>query len=226
MQHPKIKHTVLMLAFAVAAFADGAVGSNGRRIKNREFGFSFVLPEGFRELRDEEMPAIGRGSEALHTFILDDPIPGKAPLLLRIETMGGMIGRERINPEQVPEDMLPPGAKVHRETRKWKEFEVDAFCTRIPLKDTAMLSIAIQVPLKPCAIQVIGCAEDGRSQEANDHLASVLGSLEGPTNWLTQRQRVKSILTGIAKLVGGALVLLFVFGGALSRIRKSKQWHL
>lgn len=81
-------------------------------------GFTLTLPEGFVA----NPGLVGATPDIVHAFVLGGPTDEDPGIFLFIEKMRGIIGRELLNPDDVP-----PGYQARMFTTRWQDFEVDAF---------------------------------------------------------------------------------------------------
>jgi hypothetical protein len=184
----------------------------GETVSHPQLGFRLSVPDGFvqnaKRVQGDVVYAFERApadGEKVGTFIV-------------VRRLGGVLGREKLDPKS----LAAQNPQVTLEAEKWKEFDIEV--VRVPEQagDLKMLTFNAQVPLKPAAIQVAVIGEAAREQELRSVLRSVLGRLEGSTNWLSGRERVTSVLLGVIQLVVTVGVLVAVAFIALRAVRKRK----
>jgi hypothetical protein len=201
----------LCLVAAVVAVNLGAV--QAETFRSLDPAFSFSLPNGFQDFPQ------GHGPKVLYSFARGTP--GDASFaVLRIEGLGGTIGREELNLASVEKSarcsVAGTGVQVnglqYRKTR-WKTFELDLIVTRLVGAEQELLTLGTQVPLVKEAVEIsiLGPAKD--EQRLVAELQSILGSLDGRTNWLTDAERSESLgrLAGMAVGIVGAGVALLLW---------------
>jgi hypothetical protein len=106
----------------------------------------------------------------------------------------------------------------YRQTR-WQGLELDLLVTQAKREGRGILTLSTQVPLAKEAVQInmAGSAEDGTRLLAD--LQTVLGSLQGKSNWLTDEQRSEQLgrmIGTIASALGGAILILVL----MRRVRR------
>lgn len=121
---------------------------------------------GFRRIPSAAQPPAASGSE------------GDFPAFLFIEKLRGMIGRERLNPAD-----LPKGSAARVFTTRWKDFEIDAMEIPETLEGASVITFNAQVPLKPFAVQVKVIGPAAHKAELLKLLNAALAGLDGNTNW-------------------------------------------
>ena len=144
---------------------------------NADLGYRFTLPDGFigfpegRSQRD----VVDCWSELM-------PYSQNGALVLCVQRMRGTLARGRMKTADVP-----PSAQL--KTYKWKGFEIDGFRADTAQGGTAVVILAVQVPLRGEAIQLILAGPADQGQRAEAIMTSTIASLEGETNWLTSTER-------------------------------------
>ena len=183
----------------------------GETIVDDQRGFTLTLPDGFVSYPD----LLGAKPEIVHCFILGDLNDDEADVVLIIELMGGLIGRERLS-----QGDLPPGFQGRLFTTRWNAFEVDALEIPEQLGELQLITYNVQIPLKPSAIQVKLMGPADREAELKALLAEVLAGLKGESNWsdpaeptsgLSSSPNYRFVLLGFAIVfIVGGLVALWV----------------
>ncbi len=193
----------VMLSLAGAARAD--------TVSSADPAFSFTLPNEFKDFPQ------GHGQKVLYSFARGNP--GDASYaVLRIEGLGGTIGREPLHRAIVEKaarsSTASTGVEVkgfdYRKTR-WKTFELDLIATRLTGGQQELLTLSTQVPLAKEAVQIamLGPAKD--EPRLVSELQSILVSLQGETNWLTDDERSERL----GQLVGMGVGLIAACVGLL-----------
>ncbi len=172
----------------------------GEMVAHSQLGFRFTVPDGFvkdqTQVRGEVIYAFQRppiGERKIGTFIL-------------VSQLKGVLGREKLDIRDLP----PNQSQVKILTENWKEFDIDVIRLPEEAKTMSLLTLNAQVPLKPLAIQISVFGEAVQEDELKSILQSVLRSLDGQTNWLTEEQRASKLGTGITKLAITAGVILLI----------------
>lgn len=180
----------------------------GETVSNQQLGFRLTVPDGFVQdpgrvkgnvvCAFQRQPAAG---QKMSTFIL-------------VTRLGGVLGRKKIDSKEV----ATRKPQITITTEKWKEFEIEVFRVLERAGDLQLITFNAQVPLKPEAVQIAVIGEAAREIELQSTLRSVLGSLEGSTNWLNTDQRVSKFTEGITRLAITVGVLVILAVGVLAVI--------
>jgi hypothetical protein len=177
-------------------------------IRDEALGFTLTVPEGFVDYPP------GREQQGTpYAFVKGEP--GRTDsTIIGIKPMGGTIGREPL-----PASELPQGDGINFDVRreKWKSFDIEVL-VGVAQQEPGIAVVVAQVPLKPQAIQVAVTAPLARQAELLPLLRSLLASLDGPSNWLTDKERS----LGAGKAIGGLAVMLGLAGWAIARWRKRR----
>ena len=159
---------------------------------NAQLGYRFPVPQGFEPF------AAGRSQPD----VLDcwtDP----AGLVLCVQRMHGALGQEHLRASD-----LPRGTRLS--TMQWKGFDIDVIRTDTVESGSPVVIYAVQVPLRPEAIQLVLAGPSAQTGGADGILTAILGGLEGQTNWLTSSDRARRIGTIVGWIVGIAIGVLIV----------------
>ncbi len=175
---------------AAVAFFGGCVHAS-TPIMDAHFKITFSVPDGFRESTETRQRA-----KASYAYSRLPDSPGHLPTLIILKGMGGIIGREALN-----DFTAPNGALAKVSTLKWKS--LDIFVARVPENANGQkaLNLVAQVPLKAEAMTVTVFGNADNEAELQTLLASVLATIDGPSNWLTNDQRIDKL----AGLAGGGI---------------------
>lgn len=175
---------------------------------NQELGFKATLPDGLQNLskvmRVPSLVSIGK---------LNKSKTG-VDKLISIQDLGGSIGRDDLS------HITGKPANTTFEKATWKTFQVDVFKIIERTGTGAQVTFNAQVPLKPHAIQLSVCGSASDEIELRKEMQTILGSIEGPSNWLTSQERISRGASGFGMLIawGCVLVIAVAFG-----IRKLKR---
>lgn len=159
--------------------------------------FHMRVPEGFRPFAEGK-----DRKEILCAYIRGTPGTDGTEMI-RVEALGGTIGREPLTLEG-GRQYVPPGTALSLETYEWQGFEVQGIRARLKVNGHDATSVTVQVPLRKEAIQVeVGDIGKGDPRET---VQSVLRGLQGESNWLTDQERGYKLGSGIGRLVGFGLM--------------------
>ena len=132
------------------------------------------IPKGFREYPDgKNVPTVE------HAYVKGVTGIGKAVTVIKVERLGGFLPRN----EPLRKEQMPPNFTGELTTRNWRGVTVDGFVTSAEQDGLRMIVYAIQVPLKPEAIQLIVAGAELEREEISRLADTLLSSLEGETNW-------------------------------------------
>ena len=139
---------------------------------------------------------------------------------LKIQQMHGTFGREALDRDKAErawrDGLRASGIELTDfDLRKltWKSFDIDVVVSHIAGTDKKLILVA-QVPLKPEAIQIALAGPSSDEARLTAELQAVLASLDGPTNWKTDEERIKA-LAEVIGLVAGVFIGVWWF-----RLRK------
>ena len=159
---------------------------------NAKLGYRFPLPQGF------EVFAAGRSQPDVVDCWADT-----SGLVLCVQRMHGVLGQQHLKSAD-----LPRGTRLS--TLKWKGFDVDVIRTDTAESGSPVVVYAVQVPLRPEAIQLVLAGPSAQANGAEAILASALAGLEGQTNWLSSTERASRFGTIVGWVVGIVVGLLIV----------------
>lgn len=179
--------------------------------QDSDLGFSVPIPAGC--MRNAE---IERSSpKIICAFVEPNPDGGIFRRLFAIERMNGTIGREKLDPRD-----LPKGSETSIFTEKWRSYEVEAFRIVETAGETQLLTFNAQIPLKRRAIQLKLAGSLSDESELRSQLRTILGGLKGESNWGATSSPGSSrgidqlgyvlLVSGIAFVVVGLIVLWVV----------------
>ena len=168
---------------------------------NAQLGYRFTLPDGFVAFPDGRVQrdVVDCWSELM-------PYSQNGALVLCVQRMRGTLARGRMRREDVP-------ASAQLKTYKWKGFDIDGFRTDTAQGGTPVVILAVQVPLRGEAIQVILAGPLDQGQRAEAIMSSTIASLEGETNWLTSTERAGRLgnIVGWALGIGVGVILVRIW---------------
>lgn len=164
--------TVLACAAIIALSSSHGVA--GETIVDNTLGFTLTLPDDFEP--NDDLAAVA--PNAIHAFVLGDPSDDQVDVMLFIENLRGVIGRERLA------EKLPPGFQGRLFVTHWRGFEVEAFEIPEQVDGVEFVTYNVQIPLKRSAIQVRLFGPTARQPELRRLLSETLTGLEGESNWL------------------------------------------
>jgi hypothetical protein len=189
-----------MLPHLLLAFLLQTQASNGT------LGYQFTVPEGFVEFPE------GRASnpDLVDCWTEEEGVSTHGALVLCVQRLHGVIGREAIKPDE-----LPVGAQLT--TMKWHEFELQGMRAQMEADEGPAFTLAAQVPLKPEAVQLILAGPADQLERGDTLLGATLASLQGKSNWLTKAERSERI----GKSIGAWIAIAFAVG-AVFYLRKRR----
>lgn len=178
-------------------------------IVDNERGFTLRLPDGFQPYPD----LVGATPNIIHAFVSGDPSDSELDIILFVEKMAGVIGRERLKPGD-----LPPGFHGRLFTAVWQGFEVDGFEVPEQLGEISTITYNVQIPLQRAAIQVKLFGPTARESELKPLLSQILGGLTGESNWnssavsdtASDNRRFVLMAMAVAIIVGGLVALFLI----------------
>ncbi len=159
---------------------------------NAQLGYRFPLPPGF------EAFAAGRAQPDVVDCWTDT-----TGLVLCVQRMRGTLGQEHLRASD-----LPHGIRLS--TLKWKGFDIDVIRTDTVESGSPVVIYAVQVPLRPEAIQLVLAGPSAQTRGAEAILTAILAGLEGQTNWLSSSERAGRLGTIVGWVVGIAIGVLVV----------------
>lgn len=186
------------LAFLSVFAGLGATTARAEIIRDEKLNFTLALPDGFADF-----PA-GKEPGTVYSYLKGTPGTDDFAILT-IKPMGGTIGREALQQKDLPKI---EGIKFDLRREKWKTFDVDVMVGTARQDGIAVYVAVAQVPLKKEAIQVVVAGPEARRADVLATLRTLLASLDGPSNWLTDAER--SLRLG--KLAGGIAAALAFAG--------------
>ncbi len=150
-----------------------AVAARGDQIKDPSLRFSMTIPDGFE--RTQVLPP--NKPNWMYGFVREEPSGDRVAIV--VERMRGTLGRERLEPGD-----LPAGSKARLHTVRWHGFDIDAIESPEEAGGVELATFKAQVPLKPEAIQISVVGPRARRDESLALVNRLLGGLRGESNWL------------------------------------------
>ena len=171
-------------------------------VSHPQTGLRLLVPEGFEQdperIKGEVIFAFQRPAAGDHRVVT----------LILIRRLEGVISREKIGKKLAERYPI-----ADTTTEQWKGLDLEVFRVYEREGEIRVLAYMTQVPLKPNAVQVEVFGEADREEELKNLLRSILGSMDGKSNWLTPEQRVNQLIVSgmqFALLVG--VIVLVVVG--------------
>ena len=170
----------LAAAAIVAASALPAQPARAEEIRDANFGFTLTLPDGFGDY-----PPGRAQPKTIYSYV--NGLPGSDNFaIVSIQPLGGTIGREPLDPLGLPH---VDGVQFSVRPEKWKSFDIDVMVGVARQQDASILVQIAQVPLKREAIQLAVSGPEAHQAELTALLRTLLGSLDGESNWLSNSER-------------------------------------
>jgi hypothetical protein len=200
------QRSIWWLAVVVLGLLYGAT-AQGEVIRDETLGFTMTVPEGF-----VAYPPGRQQQGTPYAYVKGEP--GTTDFtIIGIKPMGGTIGREPLPPAELTQT---DGIKFDLRREKWKSFDIEVL-VGVAQQEPGIAVLVALVPLEREAIQVAVTAPIARQAELLPLLRSLLASLDGPSNWLTDKRRSLS-----GKAIGGLAVMLGLAAWAIARWRKRR----
>ena len=167
---------------------------------NASLGYRFTVPEGF-----SAFPEGAAGNpDIVECWAEDEPVSAQGGLVICVQRLRGVIGREPMRPDE-----MPVGAQLT--SMKWREFELQGVRAQVERDEGPSFTLVAQVPLKPEAIQILLAGPADQVERGDTLLKTTLASLQGQSNWLTHAERMESIGNSIGIFVSIAFGIGVVF---------------
>jgi len=172
---------------------------------NQQFGFTAALPDGFSDISSQTKvkSLVAQGK-------FDSSKNGHVEIIV-LQDLGAALDREDFSKKTDQPN------NVTAEKATWKSFNINVVRVVENADSVPFVTFNAQVPLKPHAIQltVTGPAFDESKLRAD--MRTIVASIDGPTNWLTDEQSWHPGTNWIAVVVG---LLIMITG----RLRISKHY--
>jgi hypothetical protein len=180
---------------------------------NPELGFKAVLPDNLQDVS----VSVGIPG-ALISLGKWDPPKERLIKLVSLQDLGGTIGREDLSKQ--------PGkpANVTLEKAGWKTFGIDVFKIIETVGGVTNVTFNAQVPLKPHAIQLTVSGPAGDEAVLRQEIHTIVGTIDGASNWLTTEERVARGASGLGRLIAfGCVLVILISWGARKLFRGSNM---
>ena len=206
-----LKRRGFLRCFSCVAMLVGmsAGGVHGFEYSNRELGFKARLPDGFEDVSKSSWP--DRTLLMKARYNRDKTVSR----LMSVQDLGEVI-RQDANLSRLKR----AGGNVKREKMRWREFDVDAFCVTEGERGMVFVSLNVEVPLRTRGIQVSLSALKTEERALRHEMETLLATIEGPSNWVTSRERSSKEASGTIRNAVTISVLVALVGGALWIIAK------
>jgi hypothetical protein len=188
------------------------VPAGAAELRDQAHGFSFTIPEGYRE-----RPPSSPKPSIIHELARGTPEPGESFAVIQIDAMGGTIGREPFNRHTAEaaahKSVAGSPARIERfdyRTARWQKFTLETMISYVRHGETELVTMATQVPLKREAIQIIAMGPANEEARIKSDFDAVLASLQGESNWLTTGERIERLGFPLGVLVGLAIAVFVV----------------
>ncbi len=193
------------------ALTSSVLESRADTVADPKLGFTLKLPTDFVPRPD----LVGATPDIVHAFQYGEATEGEIAVLLLIEKLGGVIGRERLSSQD-----MPPGFNGDLFVTTWQGFEIDGFEVPESVNGVDAITYNVQIPLKREAIQVKLFGPVKREEVLRALLRQVLDGLKGESNWLaaaappsvagSENYGMVLLCLGIVGVVAGLVILWFV----------------
>jgi hypothetical protein len=90
------------------------------------------------------------------------------------------------------------------------------------LKGIPMVTFNAQVPLRKRAVQLSVFGPLEKEAELRMEMKQILGTIEGPSNWLDRQERVSRGYRALAKLAGISLIILLLIRRAQKKAAEGR----
>jgi hypothetical protein len=194
----------------LVALSTGIVGDV--EVVDRKLGFELRLPSGF-----ETFPEGRQQPGVEHAFARGRPGSDSRVIVL-LSGLRGALPRDI----PLPDPDSVEGQMFTFEARWKREFTIPVVCTRQKVDGMSTTVMVAQVPLSPRALMIKLISDSSQEAEMRELMFDILQSLEGPTNWLTSRERKDRFVQATLQLMGLlAAVVAFVVWFFRSRRNRS-----
>lgn len=164
-----------MSIVAVPSLLAAVSQSHADTVSDPKLGFTLTLSSEFIRRPD----LVGATPDIVHAFQFGEATEGEIAVLLLIEKLGGVIGRERLKKQD-----MPPGFKGELFVTTWQGLDLDGFEVPENVNGIDAITYNVQIPLKSEAIQVKLFGPADREQTLKALLRQILDNLNGESNWL------------------------------------------
>jgi hypothetical protein len=148
---------------------------------NAHPAFTYRVPDPFVEFPEgtaASQDIINCWKEVIPSF------GARAPIVLCIKRMGGVLARDTIVAAELPEGS-------ERRTFKWGAFTLQGVRAEEEREGGKAFVLVAEVPLRTEAIQVVYAGPANREDYGEVLMQYTLNTLSGQSNWLTREQRAE-----------------------------------
>ena len=144
--------------------------------RNENLQFRLDIPNGFREFPEgKQNPKIEQ------VFIRGVVGGGEVLTVISVERMNGLIPKNKpLRKEELPVELR---SLAELTSRNWRGAKVDTIVAHVDQNGAKVIVYTMQVPMKPCAIQLNVAGPESKQDEVSQLADSLLASLDGETNW-------------------------------------------
>jgi hypothetical protein len=201
------QYVFVLRAAAISVLALSPSALRAETVTDLMLGFTLNLSDDLSPRPD----LVGTIPDIVHAFELGQAAEGEVSVLLLIERMSGVIGRERVDAANLPAEF---NGKLFDTT--WQGFEVQGFEVPESVNGIDVVTYNVQIPLAPKAIQVRLFGRADQMEMLRAELRKVLDGLHGESNWLSSAapttladsENYRTILLSAA--IGGIMTGLFL----------------
>ncbi len=165
--------------FALALVLVLSSAASAEVVHDDKLGVSFTVPAGFKDF-----PA-AKAASTPYSYVHGD---SGAPdyMIIAIEDMQGTIGRDHLTLADLPKDTAVAYELRHE---MWKGYDIDVVVGHGSQGEGDITVLVAQVPLTPSAIRVKIMGATDHVVHLNPLMTSLLASIDGKRNWLTDSVR-------------------------------------
>lgn len=167
--------------------------SVARTIHDQGLNVTFTVPD---QAQPVDLPH--GGVDTRYAYVIEQPDGTR--IAIAMSALGGTIGREHIDPGMFASE-FPAGAEVSRESVRWHTFDLDAYRARFTMAGQTIAARIVQVPIRGQAVQFVVEGPAEHEAEIATLARAVIGSVEGPSNWLTPFERGERLGRGVGTLL-------------------------
>ena len=174
-------------------------------IKNEMPAFEITLPADFKELaRKEHSPLL------LYAFVQETIPKTPLPITVTIQSLWNLLKKPHKLDLKTVKKSSPKGALVQIINVEALGFKLEAVRSLISIQGKDVVAYAVQVPVKPEAIQIVVGGGVEKETEIKSILDAMLGSIKAETNWLTAKQAGKKLSVGLGRLITVVFLILII----------------
>lgn len=197
--------------------------AKGQTVRNKEYNFSFVLPEGFKPVTPTE-------ENLIHEYVGADPETGRQRYVLAVEKLPGAVLVEPLggthtrmftrNIRETYRKEMGGGAEPSIELYQasWKSLPVIGYRLRHDRPEYRLYINAVRMPIRPTSIMIAGCCLAEHQRELDEIIRGLLASVEAePSDWWpsdrpwTWAERGGEIAKAAAWLALSEVVVIFLW---------------